>query len=173
MQKSKVKREISTKYWITGAILCSAWDPIKVISTSLSMYADTSRLGHLAEELSHAHGFQAAVPSTHQGCSCSYETFSSLPLPPDKAQYRGESDALSLCPNATQLFPMNCWHPVARAQEETGSPGCHSPVCVDTARPRPPVELLSHGHSYPCYHLPNKLSCCWLYKTAKPAPHCP
>lgn len=30
MQKSKVKRKISTKYWITGAILCSAWDPIKV-----------------------------------------------------------------------------------------------------------------------------------------------
>lgn len=71
MQKSKVKREISTKYWITGAILCSAWDPIKVTSTSLSMYADTSGLGHLAEELSHTQGFQAAVPSTHQGCSCS------------------------------------------------------------------------------------------------------
>lgn len=58
-----------------------------------STYRDTSELSHLPEELSPAQGFQAALPrlqSSHQGHSCSWDSYSRFLFPPNQIQYGDE-----------------------------------------------------------------------------------
>jgi len=99
--------------------------------TTPSTHTDTSEVSHLPAELSLAQGFSAAVPghrSSQQGHSCSWDSCSRLPFPPDQTQH---GDEPMFCHYL--LLLLNCLPSIAGLQQHTLRKGSGAPAA--TAQP--------------------------------------